>query len=292
MNVGLWDVAAVVIKAITYAATFGVTGGMLFRVYSAHLISTQHDYAIRRWVMGCAVVAVVGSLVRISVLAGSMAEGAAGMFDSGMLSMVLQAGENRGSGLRIAGVVLASFGVVLGHRVTAVTVAGALIACASFAEVGHAWASGERALLVGAESVHLVGAAFWLGALPPLRWIAGTGTLPQLASVARRFGDVAIWMVAVLIAAGIALLTRLIGSASELWTTSYGRLVMLKVSAVACLLGLATINRWRLTPRLLANDWQAARAFRMSIDTELAVGGAILFVTAAMTTITGPGSLD
>ena len=92
MDVGPRDVAAVAVKAITYAATLALTGRVLFLAYSERLISAQHDPANRRWLGLCALIALAASLVRISVLSGSMTEGAAEMLDQAMISMVLQAG--------------------------------------------------------------------------------------------------------------------------------------------------------------------------------------------------------
>lgn len=292
MDVGPWDVAAVVIKTVTYAATFAVTGGALFLAYSASLISAQQGHRIRRWLGLCILFAIAGSLLRIAVLAGSMGESTAGMLDKTMISMVLQAGELRATSLRVVALVVASFGLVFRRHLTVVTIAGALLASASFAWIGHAWASGTGALLVGVQGVHLICAGFWIGALPPLHRIASEGNLPELSSIASRFGNVAIWLVALLIAAGATLLASLLGSPTELWTTPYGRLVTVKLGAVVCLLGLATINRLRLTPRLAASDRQSARTLIRSIEAEMVVGAFILFVTAALTTVTGPAALE
>lgn len=292
MDVGPWDLASVVMKAIAYGATFAVTGGVLFLAYSARLISLRQRAYIRGWLGLCLAVALAASLARISVLAGSMAESPAGMFDTAMLSMVLQAGEVRATGLRILGLVLASVALFRGCRLTVVAVIGAVLSSASFAWIGHAWASSPGALLVSVQAVHLVSVGFWIGALPPLRRIARAGSLPELSSIARRFGDLAIGAVGLLIIAGATLLSCLLRSPAELWTTPYGRLITLKLAAVVCLLSLAALNRLRLTPRLEAGDGQAARALAKSIDVEIAVGAVILLATAALTTVTGPLGLD
>jgi putative copper resistance protein D len=88
------------------------------------------------------------------------------------------------------------------------------------------------------------------------------------------------------------MLWELLGSASQLWTSGYGRYLIVKLAVVACLLGLAAFNKLRLTPRLAADELGALRSLRRSICAELALGLVILIITAALTTLTGPPALD
>ena len=62
-------------------------------------------------------------------------------------------------------------------------------------------------------------------------------------------------------------------------------LLLLSVSALLCA---AAVNRLWLTPRLRAGDAAAAAALRRSIRFEMLVGGLILLVTAAFTSLSGP----
>jgi putative copper export protein len=98
--------------------------------------------------------------------------------------------------------------------------------------------------------------------------------------------------VGALAAAGAVLLWLLLGGFGALWGSAYGRCAMLKLALVACLLSLAAFNKWRLTPRLAAGDALALKALRLSICVEMILGAAILGVTAALTTLTGPPALD
>jgi putative copper export protein len=140
--------------------------------------------------------------------------------------------------------------------------------------------------------VHLLGVAFWLGALIPLLMVARDADLSRIAATARRFGTAALFVVGALLAAGGGLLCLLLSGVSELWTDPYGRLALTKVLLVSCLLALAALNHLRLTPRLFAYDTGALRALKRSILAELAVAGCVLVVTAAMTTLAGPPALD
>jgi putative copper export protein len=140
--------------------------------------------------------------------------------------------------------------------------------------------------------IHLLGIAYWLGALVPLRLLSVGGDLPRIARVMKRFGDIALGAVALLIAAGITLLWLLLGSPFAIFDSAYGRLLFAKLLFVAGLLGLAALNKLHLTPRLLMGDESALRALRMSITFELAIALVILTLTATFTTVTGPPALE
>ena len=74
MQLSAWDVAAIGIKAILYAATLSAAGGVFFLFYSAALVGAEQHQSIRRWVGLCTAAALIASLVRLSILAGSMGE--------------------------------------------------------------------------------------------------------------------------------------------------------------------------------------------------------------------------
>jgi putative copper resistance protein D len=140
-------------------------------------------------------------------------------------------------------------------------------------------------------SVHLLGVAFWLGALGPLLILSRDPHSATIAAAAARFGHMALVIVGLLLITGLTLLWILLG-ASQLWMSSYGRTVMIKLGLVAFLLSLAAFNKWRLTPQLRHRDPRAVQSLRRSITAELLIGGLILIVTATFTTMMGPPALD
>jgi len=99
-------------------------------------------------------------------------------------------------------------------------------------------------------------------------------------------------VVAALAAAGIALLVLIAGSPLAALETGWGRLLALKLLAVAGLLGLAALNKLRLTPALAAGRSGAAEALRGSIAAEAALALAVLVLTAAMTVLGGPSGAE
>lgn len=292
MEIGGWDVASVAIKALTYGATLSAAGGAGFLIFSGPQLIPALKRQIRRWLGWCITVAMLTSVIRIGVLSGSMGGGLASVFDGGLLRMTLEMGEGRATGLRVIGLMSVAVSLFRRRNLSAITLGGAIIAATSFATVGHAWASARGPGLIALLSLHLVCVAFWLGALAPL-WIATHDVdLARLAAVVRRFGLAAVYVVGALLTAGGFLLFVLIGKPSELWTTDYGRLVLVKLAFVACLLGVASLNKFRLTPRLQALDPAAVSTLRHSIQLEIAFGIAILLATASFTTFVGPASLE
>ena len=288
MEISGWDVAAVFAKAVTYAATFGAAGANFFVLYCGALLRDPQRALIRRLVGILVGVAAAASVLRIMLLAGSMTGDVAGMFNTTFASMILRAGEGRAGGVRIIGLALVLFALSKNPIYRGPAAVGAMLASTSFAWVGHVHALMPNivpSLLLG---LHLLCVAFWLGALPPLLIIARDAHPPQIAVVAARFGKLALRVVALLLAAGASLLLLLIGSAAEFWASDYGRMMAIKLLAVAALLSLAAWNKLALTPKLLQGDAGAMIKFRRSLQAEMSVGALILLTTAAFTTVTGP----
>jgi putative copper resistance protein D len=287
----MWDLTVVAAKALTYAATLGASGGVFFLTYS-HAFIREAAPRIRRLIRSLLVVSALASGAKILATAGSMSGDMAGLFDADLTRMILQAGEGRANLIRLAGLILMTSAFSLQGRPPLSALIGSLAAATSFAWVGHVHALAGAWLSSTVMAVHLLGAAFWLGALVPLLMVTSAVDVSRVAATASRFGFSALFVVAVLLAAGACLLCLLLRDVSELWSSGYGRLVLCKIVLVACLLGFAAVNHLRLTPRLFARDVRALRFLRRSIKFEISFACAILLVTAAMTTLTGPSVLD
>jgi copper resistance protein D len=291
VEIGAWDVATVVIKVVTYAATLSAAGGAAFLIYNRQLVTTGLAGRIRSWLGRCVGVALLASVVRIGILSGSMGGEIADVFDRSLGQMVLQAGEGRATGLRVLGLLAITAALLSPRRLVVLALGGSIVAATSFAWVGHAWAVSRDVVPFALLSLHLVCAAFWLGALAPLWMATRNEDRAHLGVIVHAFGVAAVYLVAALVVAGGALLAVLLGAVSELWTTDYGRLISVKLGVVACLLGVAAFNKLRLTPRLKALDGTAVTDLRRSIQVEIVLGTVILLLTAALTTLVGPTRL-
>jgi copper resistance protein D len=283
-----WDAAAVCAKAVTYAATLGAAGAIFFLAYSAALLHELPRSRIRRLIGMLLAGAALASCARILLSGASMSGELSGMFDSGFVRMVLGAGEGRATGMRMAGLALAALAIPSNPRFRALALLGAAAASMSFAGVGHV-----RGLLPNAAPLlllclHLLCAAFWLGALGPLLICARDGRDTRVAMLAARFGKLALGVVVLLLAAGTAVLWTLIGDAAQFWNSDYGRMMALKLLTFAALLSIAAVNKLYLTPKLLRGDAKAVIQFRRSLIIEMVIGALILLITATFTTIAGP----
>jgi putative copper resistance protein D len=291
VSAGLWDAVLIAAKAVTYAATFSASGAVFFLTICATLIAAANIQRIWRLVLASALLSVVGGAIQILASAASMSGGASGMIDGSLLGMVWQAGAGRANGIRALGLAMALL-ASRSQRTAWLACLGAAAAATSFAWTGHARALDPDALPILLLSLHLTGIAFWLGALAPLSLVASGGDPLRTGAAAARFGAIAAFAVGALLAAGATLLWLLLGRSLVLWASTYGRWVMFKLLWVAAILCLAAFNKWRLTPRLLAGDGRAVAQLRNAIRFEMLLGGAILAVTATLTTLTGPPALD
>ncbi|WP_101254033.1 copper resistance CopC/CopD family protein [Streptomyces barkulensis] len=136
--------------------------------------------------------------------------------------------------------------------VVGLPVGGAVVAvglAATWAAAGHASTGPRTAVAVPADIVHLLAVAVWLGGLAALltalRWGPAVG-----GEAVRRFSRTALGCVAVLAATGLYQSWRQVGSWEAVTSTSYGRLLLVKVALVALLLVAARLSR-RHTARLV-----------------------------------------
>jgi putative copper export protein len=283
-----WDVAAALAKAFSYAATLGAAGAIFLLAYGESLLSTHLGARIRRWVRALSVAAIAASGAKVLLLAGSMSGDIAGMFDASFDGMILRAGEGWAIGVRLAGLCLSMVALMRPGRGRLAAVLGGANAATSFAWTGHVHALPDHPGTSMLLMLHLVCAAFWLGALAPLFSAAGDADPARSAALARRFGNIALWLVALLVAAGAVVLAQLLGSVSDLWRSDYGRLVSLKIALVAALLACAALNKLWLAPALATGGERAAAGLRRSIAVEMGLAAGILLVTAFFTSVVGP----
>src|SRR5260370_34488091 len=178
---GGWDLAAAFAKAVTYAATFGAAGAVFFLLYCRTLLRDRQRALIRRLIGMLSGVAAAAGILRILLLAGSMSGEFAGMFDRTFTSMILGAGEGWATGLRMAGLALMLFAFSTSPVLSRSAILGAIAASTSFAWVGHIHGLVPNTTATLLLCLHLLCAAFWLGALPPLLIIAAVadGCLPS-----------------------------------------------------------------------------------------------------------------
>ncbi len=160
---------------------------------------------------------------------------------------------------------------------------------------GFSRATGAKMVPVGvlAGGLHVLAVAAWLGGLLLLSRVALTapGDADLLRAV-RGFSRIAVPALLVVVATGAVQVFRLVGGPAKLFSTGYGRLLLLKVVVVALMAYVATANRHVVRLRLgraaVLNDRVAFR-LRRSIAGEATIGMVVLALSALMMNLVPAG---
>jgi copper transport protein len=140
---------------------------------------------------------------------------------------------------------------------------------------GHALDSGRSWFEVVADLFHVAAASVWLGGLVALALALRAGR--ERAVILRRFSNVAVISVAVLATTGVVRALSELDAVSQLWTTGYGRVLVVKSVLLAVLVGIGWVNRYRLIPRLSFDG------LRRSVAAELLLFGGLVAAVALLT---------
>lgn len=171
---------------------------------------------------------------------------------------------------------------------------------------GHAAMSegGLGLVHLASDILHLLAAGVWISALLclafllsiPLRRItAQHAELSHRALVS--FGLVGTMVVTILIISGLVNSWLLVGlgGVTSLPSTAYGQLLIAKLLLFGIMLGLAALNRYRMTPALRAAIGRgdiiaAVRGLRMSLAVETACALIILILVAWLSSLSPPAA--
>jgi len=176
-------------------------------------------------------------------------------------------------------------------RVGALVVAIGMIRATGMSAHGTQGSHATTGILV--DFLHLTAVSAWVGGLAVLT----IGLLPrrqldELAEVVPRFSRVAATSVVLLVATGVVLAWQLIGSVGDLFSTDYGRILILKVVLIGAVLVAATASkRWvdhRLAAVAVDGNGRAVRYFVASVGTEAVLVLAVLGAASVLVT-SSPG---
>ena len=157
-----------------------------------------------------------------------------------------------------------------------------------------AW-NGHGGMTEGASGwVHLTGDAFhlvaglgWIGAVGAFMWAARIAPEGDAALGGRleRFASTGSVLVAILLVTGIANTLFIVGwdGLTGLTTTTYGRLLLLKILLFTGMLAAAAANRFWLTSRIAESS--SLDAIRFSLGAELLLGTGVLGLVAWLGTL-------
>jgi len=144
--------------------------------------------------------------------------------------------------------------------------------------------------------VHVFAASMWIGTLFVLV-VAGLSTVlhsdlveadrgPLVALLVGRFSTIALWSAGLLVLTGVTTAYLHLGAWSPLWTSIYGRTLIVKLCVVACVFTLGAYNNKRLKPSL--GTAAAGSRLRRSATFEIALAAVVLGVTAVLVNLPAP----
>jgi len=307
------EAAVVLLRLLQYTGAMILLGSSLFFAYVLPRSGGGSVAGLpwaRSGLMAAGVLLALTSLLQIAAqsiqLSGTVSEGL--KFET-LAAVVSYMPQGKAAVVRAVAATAAVLALVLLRpgRARFVTAAGfGTIAAASLAWMGHAAATegslGRVHLL--SDLLHVLAAAVWIGALAGFLGLLFAGpktseARANLHAALARFAGIGSAVVAVLILTGAVNSWILVGPdrLDSLWTTSYGRLLSLKVLLFVAMLGLAASNRYRLTPALgrslgsrIGSDTESA-ALRRSIAVETAFGIAVLLLVAWFGTLAPPATV-
>ncbi len=275
------------LRALSFVALFQATGAAIFlALFGALIVKTR--LAVRRLAIVSAFLAIGLLVLQYLLEAARMGGDLASALDGELQTLALHSSAALALAFRVAG--LAALVPALRMKSTAsssLSIVAVIIVLAGFTMMGHTESHSPRWLLALLLLAHLIVVAFWFGALVPLRLVSSHESARIAGMTIGAFSTAASWIVPALFFAGLALAVVLVGSLAGL-RTPYGQLLIAKVVGFALLLGLASLNKWRLGPTVASGDVQGTRAFRRSLQIEYVLIAAVLTVTAVMTTFFSP----
>ncbi len=291
---GLSDALSVLLRALSLILVLQAAGAALFAAMHGRDLAGSRA-ATRRLGRIAAIAGAVCVVGHLALQAGRLAGDLSGVLDGSLLELELASHAGAAAGLSLLGLALIAVGLSFdrqtewadGELSRAAALVGAALVVASFALTGHTSVSPHRSILAALLTLHLLIIAWWFGALPPL-YLASLEESPARAGrIVERFSSVAAWLVPGILLAGLALAALLLGSLGAL-RRPYGELLLAKLGGFALLMGLASLNKWRLAPAIARSEGGSLLAFRRSVATEIALIAAVLAVTAVMTTFFSP----
>ena len=283
----IWIILMPLFRWMFYPAMLLAIGGVGFALLLRPWMPAGITRYLRRVTSGAALAALVLGLAQVPVAAGALGGDLASAVDPVLLTLVLDTPAGLSALVASGGLAL----LLVIERVPAavpvvVRAIPPVLVILSMTLVGHAT---SRGMLTGMLlALHLAGIGFWLAALLPLRRMCSDpmegGDAAHLASLAEEFGRLALVLVAMLVVAGLCYAALLLGSVAALFTSPWGQVLLIKITLVSAILGLAAVNKFRLVPALHKEAALAASKLRRSIEMEMGLAALVFLATSFLTT--------
>lgn len=205
--------------------------------------------------------------------------------------------------IQVAGALIAVIGFAVARRGRSsgwiLAAIGGVALAITPALSGHAASTPELATpAVIADALHIIGAAGWLGSLlfvlavgiPVAMRLGNDRRGPTVARLVSAFSPTALLFAGLAVLTGVFAAWLHIGFSSALWTSDYGRTLLIKLAILSVVLGTGAYNWLRVKPSL-GGDAGATRIRRSAI-VELSVGVLVVIVTAVLVATPPPMDMD
>ena len=287
------EFAIAVARFVQFLSAAVLFGAPAFLVYAV-----ERSGADWRWprplLIASALILAAGTVVGFFAQTMSMSGSLDNALSPDTLSYVLfNTDFGRAAGVRAALAVVAALTLAAAGPIRIACALGA-VALGSLTWSGHGAETGAVHLL--ADLIHLGAAGVWIGALLALTCMltsAFAGVRQAgLHAALKSFSRVGTAVVVVILATGLVNGLFMVGIEHWrlLFTSLYGRLLLLKIALFLAMLVLAASNRFRLTPHLgadlAAEEPADLRALRASVFTETALAVLVLAIVGVLGVLT------
>lgn len=271
-------------RALAYVAML-IAAGLPFQFLGTEA-GVRKDLRFTGAVMASVLTAMAASVVWALHAVASMAGMTVGQIDPDLFRAVLGATPlGMVLAIRLTALLLALWACWRGR--TGLILLSAGLALATAAWTGHAGATEGTVGPVHriSDVLHLLAASAWIGGI---LFFVMLGFQPErrdlLAISLHRFAVTGTVIVVVLLVTGVVNTLVIAGWQLSL-ESRWAALLALKLGLFTAMLGLAALNRWRLTPRLIGGHASALAALRLSLLTEAAAALAVVAVVAWLGTL-------
>lgn len=307
---GVESPAYVVIRWLQFLALLVVIGAVAFRQLVLSFLKRKEDPdspmiadAARNaalWGNRAAAVLLLVCVLRLMAQSYMMHGGMGGVAPSMMSSMITRTLWGRGWVLQIVAVAIAGLGFYMARwkddsRWWRVATVGAVLLAFSPAFAGHASSSPRlTALAISADGLHVMSAGGWLGSLLMVVGVGIPAALrlptgergPMVAEVVNAFSPTALVFAGLISGTGVFAAWLHLGSVEALWTTTYGKTLLVKLAILSVVALTGAYNWLRVKPHL--GRVEGAARIRRSATIELAVGVLIVLATAVLVALATP----
>jgi putative copper export protein len=292
---GWTELALAGLRGMHIAASLVGFGLLIFWTVVAPPVLSSADTATRqllevrtrRLFRASIIVAAIAALVWLLAQAAYIADAGSILEAAAAVWPVMTATHfGRVLGIRLVLLALAlltlSLGTSRAQRTLAILSTGLALILQSWTAHAAAAEGPTRAILLSAETLHLLAAGTWIGSLVALFMLARALTPDQGARALLRFSPLGMLCVSILAATALVQGRLLIGTLPGLVGTDYGEVALLKLALFSTMLLLAATNRFHHARLLRGPQVGGRRRLQLSIGAEAVLGLAVIFAAAVL----------